>query len=146
MTDRSIPQDKLFTSRLAGIFVDKEKKGWFGRKKIVTVFKLTRDMIYWTGNPDSPEMIIVSEGFETDGASIPKVFWSVIGSPLLGRYRNAAVLHDYLYATNLFDKKRCDDLFLEAMGVLGVQLWKRRTMYRAVRMFGGRPYKKGGKQ
>jgi len=30
-----------------------------------------------------------------DGASIPPVFWSLIGGPFEGKYRNASVVHDY---------------------------------------------------
>ncbi|MBO0753482.1 MAG: DUF1353 domain-containing protein, partial [Bradyrhizobiaceae bacterium] len=37
----------------------------------------------------------VPRGIAVDGASIPQVFWSVIGGPFEGRYRNASVIHDY---------------------------------------------------
>jgi hypothetical protein len=33
-------------------------------------------------------------GSVVDGASIPRPFWSVVGSPFTGRYRTASVLHD----------------------------------------------------
>jgi hypothetical protein len=32
------------------------------------------------------------EGFVTDGASIPRVFWSIVGGPFEGPYRSAAVI------------------------------------------------------
>jgi hypothetical protein len=34
------------------------------------------------------------EGTRVDGASIPKPFWSLVGGPYEGRYRNASVVHD----------------------------------------------------
>ena len=34
------------------------------------------------------------KGHSTDGASIPRVFWTVVGAPFEGSYRNAAVIHD----------------------------------------------------
>lgn len=33
-------------------------------------------------------------GSVVNGASIPRVFWSTIGGPFEGRYRNASVVHD----------------------------------------------------
>ena len=33
-------------------------------------------------------------GTVVDGASIPRLFWTVIGSPFAGKYRNASVVHD----------------------------------------------------
>lgn len=32
--------------------------------------------------------------FKTDGASIPRAFWSVVGSPFTGYYRRASIIHD----------------------------------------------------
>ena len=37
---------------------------------------------------------IAPAGWIVDGASIPRAFWSVIGGPLEGQYRNASVFHD----------------------------------------------------
>lgn len=34
------------------------------------------------------------KGSVVDGASIPQVLWSVVGSPYTGEYRNASVVHD----------------------------------------------------
>ena len=35
------------------------------------------------------------KGHKIDGASIPPVFWSFIGGPFEGKYRNASVVHDF---------------------------------------------------
>ena len=34
------------------------------------------------------------KGYSTDGASIPRAFWTVVGGPFEGRYRDAALIHD----------------------------------------------------
>jgi len=83
----------------------------------------------------------VPDKFVTDGASTPKILWNLF--PPLGRYSIAAVVHDHLYRTHPFDRKTCDKVFLALMVFLEVSRWRRRSMYRAVRLFGGKPYKSG---
>lgn len=90
--------------------------------------------------------ITVPAGFPTDGASVPRIFWTIF--PPWGQYFGAAVLHDYLYSctsTLLYDhftRKDADYLFLEAMYNLGVPRLTRHTIHTAVRAFGGNRYKK----
>jgi hypothetical protein len=86
------------------------------------------------------EKFIVPKGFKTDGASIPRIVWPLIGSPFTGRYSQAAVLHDFLYYTQMTTRRKADRIFLEAMGVLKVPFWKRTIMYLAVRVAGWIPW------
>lgn len=102
--------------------------------------EVVEDFEYHVGSEDSNEVIKVPKGFVTDGASIPKIFWSIIGGPW-GKYGYAAVVHDYLYHIKIYTRKKSDKIFLEAMGVLGVSKWKRITMYWAVRLFAWHPWK-----
>lgn len=74
------------------------------------------------------------KGFETDFASVPRVFWRIV--PPWGRYSPAAVIHDYLYFTGQVPRAEADAVFLTLMERLGVPAWKRSIMYRAVRIFG----------
>jgi hypothetical protein len=37
---------------------------------------------------------IAPKGYVSNGASIPSFLWSVVGAPLDGKYRNAAIVHD----------------------------------------------------
>ena len=85
-------------------------------------------------------MITVPAGFETDFASVPRLFWRII--PPWGRYSAAAVVHDYLYATASVTRYEADRIFLDLMKRLGVPLWKRRLMYRAVRLGGWASWKR----
>ena len=107
-------------------------------------YKLYRTQVaftYYVGSTLSGEAIYVPEDFLTDGASIPKIFWSIIGG-VLGRYGAAAVLHDFLYVEGIYTRRRSDKIFLEAMKVLKVSWWKRRAMYYAVRGFAWGPWKR----
>ena len=97
-------------------------------------WKIMQEFDYEEGMLGSGKIFRVPVGFITDFASIPKIFWNIL--PPIGRYGKAAVLHDYLYNTQPFQRVRCDDLFLEAMGALNVNWMTRHIMYRAVRMFG----------
>ena len=87
------------------------------------------------------QIIQVNKGFDFDGASCPQFLWSLGLSPMTGGYQRAACLHDALYASEYFDRKTCDDIFLEAMESDGVPRFKRLAMYYAVRMFGGQVWK-----
>jgi hypothetical protein len=77
--------------------------------------------------------ITVPDGFVTDFASIPAPGRILISGH--GHDRWAAVVHDYLYHTK-HNRKQADAVFLEALEVSGVNLIKRRLMYRAVRTGG----------
>lgn len=105
------------------------------------MFKLIESFEYHVGNENSLEIIIVPEGFITDFASIPRLFWTLIGSPA-GEYGKAAVIHDYLYSTQQYSRKKSDFIFYEAMGVLNVSTWKRWIMYKYVRFLGWFPWNK----
>ena len=87
--------------------------------------------------------INVPKGFETDFASIPRVFRIFFSKT--GKYRDAAVIHDYLYGSqgfSLWNRKQVDQIFLQAMKDLGVGWTTRRTIHKAVRLGGGRYWRK----
>jgi len=84
------------------------------------------------------EVLEVPQGFITDYASVPKIFWNII--PPSGRYARAAVLHDWLYKVGMFSRLECDQIFKEAMKALDVAPWKRQVMFYAVRAGGWKPY------
>jgi hypothetical protein len=56
--------------------------------------------------------------------------------PPHGKYAKAAIVHDYLYSQAVGTKAFADNVFNEAMAVLGVPKWRRLAMYWAVRAFG----------
>ena len=96
---------------------------------------ILNDFAYEIGEEGSGDIINVPIGTYTDFASIPRSLWAVF--PRWGKYGNAAVIHDWMYWDQSRSRKEADDIFLEGMEVLEVPAWKRKTIYRAVRMFGG---------
>lgn len=92
--------------------------------------------------PEKFAPVFVPGGFETDLASVPRFLWTLI--PPFGKHSQAAVIHDFLYKMRKDitftgpkrSRKECDQIFLDAMKALDVPMWKRQTMYRAVRAFG----------
>lgn len=108
-------------------------------------FKLMQPFSYHVGEEDSDNVITVPIGFVTDYASIPSIFYTLIGPPT-GRYGKAAVIHDYLYDTQTTTRKEADKIFLEAMKVLKVPWWKRRMMWFAVRVGAGWIWKRHAKE
>jgi len=100
-----------------------------------TKWALTSELCY-RGNTDTFSAPVA---FVTNFASVPRVFWSIL-SPW-GRHMKAAVMHDYFYQTQCVPRLDADKLFLRMMKELGVSWWRRHTMYRTVRLFGGKHYK-----
>jgi hypothetical protein len=80
----------------------------------------------------------VPRGIEVDGASIPQVFWSIIGGPFEGKYRNASVIHDYYCKTRTRRWQDVHLVFYEAMLASGVGDAQALLMYKAVEQFGPR--------
>jgi len=82
----------------------------------------------------------IPNGFVTDLASTPRFIWALF--PPDGEYLEAAVLHDYLYKTHKVSKKYADNIFFNEMKRLGVGYFTRQIVYNAVKLFGGKAYKK----
>lgn len=104
-----------------------------GRQEPVDLWRTTRRLTYVAKDGS---VFVVPLGFVTDGASIPRALWSLIGDPL-DTYAEAAVLHDYLYRTGCVTKEHADDLLLEAMETLDVGWLTRHTIWLGVYWFGG---------
>lgn len=80
----------------------------------------------------------VPAGIRVDGASIPSVFWSLIGAPYTGKYREASVIHDYYCETKSRHWKAVHKVFLDGMLARGVDTIQAKLMYLAVYRFGPR--------
>jgi hypothetical protein len=78
------------------------------------------------------------KGLVTDGASIPQVFWSIVGGPYEGPYRRAAIIHDYYCDHKYRSWERTHRVFYDAMITGGVSPTKAKLMYYAVWRFGPR--------
>ena len=80
--------------------------------------------------------INVPVGFTTNGANIPRLFWSLY-PPNSPEYLSAVVIHDYLCdnARCKLDYKIADEVFYHALLELGVRKSKARLFYCAVRVY-----------
>jgi|TARA_B110000908_G_scaffold100548_1_gene118563 hypothetical protein len=110
--------------------------GYFNGNKFIRTVALLEDLVFYTKAGDS---ITVPAGFESDGASVPKLFWSAF--PPFDTYLPAAVVHDILCVQGhndkcLYTSIEAADIFYEAMRACGVGITKARMMYYAVRYFG----------
>ncbi|MDH5178598.1 MAG: DUF1353 domain-containing protein [Gammaproteobacteria bacterium] len=85
--------------------------------------------------PGTDDVIVIPQGFVTDFASIPRIFWTVF--PRHGEYTTAAIVHDYLYWTQRCTREQADDLFERAMQDAEVSTASRYAIYGAVRLGGG---------
>ena len=74
----------------------------------------------------------IPHGFVSDGASIPKKAWSLVGGPLSGKYRRASVLHDKLLQERLMSVELAHALFYDAMRADGVTAEQADLFYNAV--------------
>ena len=81
---------------------------------------------------------IAPKGHKIDGASIPPVFWSFIGGPFEGKYRNASVVHDYECDSKQRPWRAVHRMFYNASRCGGVDATKAKIMYAAVYHFGPR--------
>ncbi|WP_316227166.1 MULTISPECIES: DUF1353 domain-containing protein [unclassified Bradyrhizobium] len=121
-----------------------------GEKKLGGAMRVSRfrDPIYfliapisWTPNLNDAgkyQAVEVPTGFVTDFASIPPIFFSVLRAD--GEYAYAAVIHDYLYWTQMRTREEADEIIKLAMRDLKVDSVKLTAIYEAVRHFGGKAW------
>ncbi|MND25688.1 hypothetical protein D3C87_1271250 [compost metagenome] len=105
-------------------------------------WRVMKSFRYYIGTKGSNRWVEVPAGYLTDGASVPRAFWSII--PPWGSYGQAAVVHDILceYLTIVEDglpkritRKEADEILLEAMHVLEVPELTAHTIYNAVKLY-----------
>lgn len=77
-------------------------------------------------------------GSVVNGASIPAAFWSFIGGPFEGKYRNASVVHDVGCGEMKASWEEVHRVFYEACRCGGVDERMAKTLYYAVYHFGPR--------
>ncbi len=82
--------------------------------------------------------IKIPKGFATDLASVPTLLWWYC-SP--SEIAEAAILHDYLYHTRMYSRKKCDQILYECVKKT-TRKSKAYMIYLAVRLGGGASYGK----
>jgi len=86
----------------------------------------------------------VEAGFVTDGASIPRLLWPLIGHPIDPSYYPAAIVHDSLYCNQPVTRGCADAVFCRLLRRLGVARWRVALMYTGVRLGGWVGWSKKG--
>ena len=99
------------------------------------LLKLLEDFGYVDPDGDSWHAL---KGRVVDGASIPRALWSIVGSPLVGKYRRASVLHDVACDEKTARWPDVHRMFYHAMRCDGVSDRRALYMYAAVYHFGPR--------
>ena len=96
----------------------------------------------------------IPEGFEFDGASIPRVAWATTGSPYVGNHRKPALTHDASYVKGMLrrvdtgeeiilTRKEADALLLSGCIFEGMGWYTRNKIWLAVRAAGWKYYRDG---
>ena len=80
--------------------------------------------------------ITISEGFESDGGTIPRIFGYFSELAFRGYF-----VHDYIYTTNIYPRKEADKILKSCLEYEGVSFIDRNLIYLAVRWFGAKHYK-----
>lgn len=76
------------------------------------------------------------KGAKINGASIPAIFWKTFGTPFVGDYRRASVVHDYYCDVRTRPSDATHKMFYEACVAGGVSQTKAKGMYLLVKSFG----------
>lgn len=95
--------------------------------------ELTKDFsFFYLQNWDVPKGTVV------DGASIPRILWTLIGGPFEGKYRKASVVHDYYCDTKSRRWYDVHYMFYKACLEEGLDEMTAKMMYTAVYIAGPR--------
>ena len=78
----------------------------------------------------------VPHGYVSDGASIPKLLWSVFGGPFDGAYIRAAILHDWQCSQRVQTSTQVHERFYRSMRADNVRWVIARSFYCAVLTWG----------
>lgn len=126
---------------------------------IRTGYMLASDYVYTWSDRGRNYRIVITRGFECDGASVPRLLWTLTGITPDGYHRPAALVHDYLYRHHgclpegsmqvmdfvtrswlpihsQWSREQADKLFARILRELGIGKFRRRIMYIGVRLGG----------
>lgn len=99
-----------------------------------TIYRLLEAVVFEIGT----WRIIVPAGYQYDGASVPRILWSIFEP--MGQHAKPAAIHDWLYATG-FSRWMADAIFYEALLAIREPHWKSMLAWLVVRWFGESHYK-----
>lgn len=80
------------------------------------------------------KLIVVPKGFITDFASVPRLPLAYLLFGNKGHF--SAIVHDWLYSTQMFERRVCDQVFKEALEAEGLNKFEIWMMFAGVRIGG----------
>jgi hypothetical protein len=123
---------------VAGLPLLLRKRGTRGR-----LFEVCEPFVYLSGIP-GVGLVTVPAGFVTNFHSIPFPFRNLFDPT---DFAESAVVHDWLYDTGMVEgraitRKQADLVHRELLLLLGAPAWHAAVMYAALRIGGGRAWRK----
>lgn len=97
--------------------------------------RLTRDFRFSVDGAD----FRIPRGFTWDGASIPRLFWAIYGTPFDDEHEAGGLIHDAIYSGIFgatFSREDADKIYRTVIRMNGVGWWQATKEYYAVRWFG----------
>ena len=82
----------------------------------------------------------IPAGFVTDGGSIPRLLWRVIGPPIDAQTIAAFIRHDWNYQTGRVKRHQADNQLYADLRAAGVSRLRAYAIYLGVLAFGGSHY------
>ena len=81
---------------------------------------------------------LIPRRFESDGASVPRLFWRVVFPNSDSHVTTAGICHDYIYRAQPpgWTRKEADRMFLALLVEFGAGWFAANAAYLAVRLFG----------
>lgn len=122
-----------------GHFNNTVKVEWLRGNQGERRMRLLEDFIYV--DPKG-KVWLAPKGSVTDGASIPRALWTLIGAPYEGQYREAAVIHDVYCETKSEPHQDVHRIFYYANRAAGVSAFYSKVLYGGV-VAGGPKWSKG---
>lgn len=90
---------------------------------------------FWYEDPGGVRWL-APNGSVVNGASIPRAFWTLVGSPFTGKYRRASIVHDVACGSREQPDRAVHRMFYHACRADGLDDFTAKTMYVAIRRFG----------
>lgn len=87
---------------------------------------------------EGADVVTVPPHFYSDGASVPRLAWAIVGHPFERRLRRAAILHDYQCVTRPETSAAVHARFRRALLADGTRPWRAWALWAVVRVAGPR--------
>ncbi len=114
-----------------GCFSGHPKTEWLNETDADRRMKLLEDFWY---DDSTGRRWCAPSGSVIDGASIPAPLWSVVGSPYIGEYRRASIVHDIACEDPDVSRKDADRMFYVACLAGGCSKRQTWLLYAGVRI------------